>query len=91
MSQTIVLRENTDVSAPPKAIPLTRPKVTAPVFTEQQTVIQDSSLGSEVEWMRNKVGPDSVIRILASGDIGPKEIGKVIKLLEAQKLVLEDD
>lgn len=50
-----------------------------------------SSEPGESEWMRNKVGPDSVIRIMAKGEMGPKEIGKLIKLLEAQKMVLEDD
>jgi hypothetical protein len=28
---------------------------------------------------------------VVSGDLGPKEIGKLIKLLEAQKAVLSDD
>jgi hypothetical protein len=29
--------------------------------------------------------------LIVSGDLGPKEIGKLIKLLEAQKAVLADD
>jgi len=29
--------------------------------------------------------------LIVSGDIGPKEIGKLIKLLDAQREVLSDD
>lgn len=45
----------------------------------------------EVDWFRGSVGPETNVRVLAKGEMGPKEIGKLIKLLEAQKLVLEDD
>lgn len=45
----------------------------------------------EVEWMRNRLGSDTNVRLLVTGDMGPKEIGKLIRLLEAQKLVLEED
>ena len=45
----------------------------------------------EVEWMRNKVGGSTNVRLLVNGEMGPKEIGKLIKILEAQKSVLEDD
>lgn len=53
----------------------------------------ESKLGEpgETEWMRNKVGPKSTVRIMAKGEMGPKEIGKLIRLLEAQKEVLEED
>lgn len=45
----------------------------------------------EAEWMRNLVGRDTKVRLLVTGDMGPKEIGRLIKLLEAQKAVLDDD
>jgi hypothetical protein len=45
----------------------------------------------ETEWMRNRVGRDTKVRLLVTGDMGPKEIGRLIKLLEAQKAVLDDD
>ncbi|HEY0043987.1 MAG TPA: hypothetical protein VGB62_05495 [Allosphingosinicella sp.] len=46
----------------------------------------------ESEWMRNLVGRGTKVRLLVSGgDMGPKEIGRLIKLLEAQKAVLDDD
>ena len=46
---------------------------------------------TEVEWMRNKLGAETFIRILAKGDLSPKEISRLIKILEAQKAVLEDE
>ncbi|WP_420965857.1 hypothetical protein [Bradyrhizobium sp. B120] len=45
----------------------------------------------EIEWMRNKVGRETNVRLLVEVQMGPKEIGKLIKLPEAQKAVLEDD
>ena len=39
-----------------------------------------------------KVGRETNVRLLVEGKkMGPKEIGKLIKLLEAQKEVPEDD
>lgn len=62
-----------------------QPFLNAPIFPLAQEVGQ-----GEVEWIRNKVGQETSVRLLVKGDMGPKEIGKLIKLLEAQKLVLED-
>ena len=45
----------------------------------------------EVEWMRNRLGATTKVRLLTSGEMGPREIGKLIKLLEAQRAVLQDD
>ena len=47
----------------------------------------------EREWLRGALSKDTGIgfRILVTGDLGPKAVGKLIKLLEAQKAVLEDD
>lgn len=45
----------------------------------------------ETEWMRNLVSRDTKVRLLVTGEMGPKEIGRLIKLLEAQKAVLDDD
>lgn len=45
----------------------------------------------EAEWMHNKVGPDTSVRLLVKGDMGPREIKKLIRLLEAQRDVLLDD
>ncbi len=45
----------------------------------------------EAEWMRNPLGRDTAIRLLVTGTMGGREIGKLIKLLEAQKAILDDD
>ncbi len=45
----------------------------------------------EAEWMRNQLGGDTKVRLLVTGDMGPKQIGKLIKLLKAQQAVLSDD
>ncbi len=44
------------------------------------------------EWFRAKVGADKLVTINFKGEggIGPREIEKMIKVLEAQKLALED-
>lgn len=59
-------------------------------FSEEDQAAPTGGLG-EVEWMRNRLGNDVNVRLMVKGDMGPKEIGKLIRLLEAQKLVLEDD
>lgn len=45
----------------------------------------------EREWMRGKLPQDKSYRIMVSGDLGPKDINKLIRLLEAQRDVLTDD
>lgn len=45
----------------------------------------------EVEWMRNPLSTETYVRLLVTGEMGPKEIANLIKLLEAQKSVLEDN
>ncbi|WP_299568017.1 hypothetical protein [uncultured Sulfitobacter sp.] len=44
------------------------------------------------EWFRAKVGSDKLVTInfKGEGEIGPREIEKMIRVLEAQKLALED-
>ncbi|MBX3595889.1 hypothetical protein [Sphingomonas sp.] len=46
---------------------------------------------NETEWMRNPLGRGKAVRVLVTGSMGGKEIGKLIKLLEAQKAILDDD
>lgn len=45
----------------------------------------------EKEWLRGPLSKSTSYRLIVSGDVGPKEIGKLIKVLEAQKLVFEDE
>lgn len=54
-----------------------------------QTVVQPSE--SEREWLRGPLSREVSYRLFVSGDVGPKEIGKLIKLLQAQKDVLDDE
>ncbi|WP_341207573.1 hypothetical protein [uncultured Sphingomonas sp.] len=45
----------------------------------------------EREWLRGPLSRTASYRLIVSGDMGPREIGKLIKLLEAQKAVLDDE
>jgi hypothetical protein len=47
----------------------------------------------EREWLRGSLSRETSYRLNLSGDLGPKEIGKLIKLLKVQQAVLsnEDD
>lgn len=66
-----------------------RPRSVEPVSTVPLSARVE--LG-EVEWARNQLGKGMKVRLLVSGgEMGAKEIGKLIKLLEAQKAVLADD
>ena len=49
------------------------------------------TLDSEREWLRGYLSKETSYRLIVSGDLGPKEIGKLIKLLQAQQSVLSDD
>lgn len=62
-----------------------------PTFHFPQEEESLSPAQGEVEWIRSRLGGDTNVRLLVKGDMGPKEIGKLIRLLEAQKLVLEED
>lgn len=55
----------------------------------QSALKSNPSLGSE--WMRSALSADTVVRISVEGPMGPKEIGKLIKLLEVQRIILEDE
>lgn len=69
------------------AHPSSRPTAAdlAPVF--QQTPVA----ANETEWMKGSLSKTTGFRILISGEIGAKQITRLVKLLEAQKEVLEDD
>ena len=46
---------------------------------------------SEREWLRGLLSRGVGYRLVVSGELGPREIGKLIKLLQAHQAVLEDD
>jgi len=47
-------------------------------------------IGKEREWLRGSLSNDTSYRLIVSGHLGPNELGRLIKLLQAQKAVLED-
>jgi hypothetical protein len=71
---------------PPKSDAASRPSPTVP-----SDPITLPSMYKEREYLRGMLSRDTSYRLLVSGDIGPKELGKMIKLLQAQKAILEDE
>jgi hypothetical protein len=67
-------------------------KAPPPVPPQQATPILQMSAEGFSEWFRAKVGPDKLITINYKGaeEIGPKEIEKMISILQAQKKALEE-
>jgi hypothetical protein len=81
-----IVLQNKGTLAPNAVSPPTLPEtppISAPVVV---TVAK-----GEREWIRGPLSKEVGYRLLVSGELGPREIGKLIKLLEAQKLVLQDD
>jgi hypothetical protein len=75
----VIVESAAPFRAPPPPVPPQAPAVPQP---------QDGFS----EWFRAKVGPDKLITINYKGadEIGPKEIEKMIAILQAQKLALEE-
>lgn len=65
--------------------------ISSPIFPLSNSDAELEPAVGEEEWMRNKVGHETYVRLLVKGNMGAKEIGKLIKILEAQKAVLEDE
>ena len=80
--EELVLEKKATTS--PLQQPLTPPRLPLPVVATQPQQ-------GEKEWLRGPLSKGASYRLIVSGDVGPKEIGKLIKLLEAQKEVLDDD
>lgn len=59
--------------------------------TTSSNTIASPATGEEREYLRGQLSRDTSYRLLVSGDVGPKELGRMIKLLQAQKAILEDD
>jgi hypothetical protein len=58
-----------------------------PTTAASEAVAHDN----EREWLRGFLSKTTAYRLIISGDMGSREIAKLIKLLEAQKAVLDDD
>lgn len=70
----------------------TQPLNTPPPAPRRAPGFGAALAANESEWILNKVGKSTKVRLLVfGGEMGPREIGKLIKLLEAQEAVLEDD
>ena len=80
MSETIV--EERGATERPAA-----PRFALPTAPKEDSAVE----AGEVEWMRNRLARETNVRLLVKGEMGPREIGKLIRLLEAQKAVLEDE
>lgn len=67
-------------------------RTTAPPFFPVEEK-HDAQSADAKEWFRARVGPGKQVIILYEGEeeIDAREIGKLIKVLEAQKLALEDE
>lgn len=66
------------------------PPMAPPPATPQHQTAEPLATG-EIEWLRNKVGKETTVRLLVAGEMGPREITKLITLLEAQRTVLDDE
>ena len=86
--------EGTNTGVPLSELTVVTPKSGAtalPSTTAPSEPIASPSVNKEREYLRGVLSRDTSYRLLVSGDIGPKELGKMIKLLQAQKAILEDD
>lgn len=75
--EDIVLKKNIE----PAVANLAIGRIVPPIRTE----------AGEREYLRGSLSKDVTYRLIIDGELGPKQIGKLIKLLEAQKAVLDDD
>jgi hypothetical protein len=94
--QTWVFVEGSDTGIPMQQVILEgkagQAHPIAPRLVEQKNPAPDTvASDGEREWLRGPLSKEANYRIFVSGNLGPKEIGKLIKLLEAQKAVLSDD
>ncbi len=48
-------------------------------------------LAGEREWLRGPLSRETSYRLLIQGEMGPREIGKLIRLLQAQQAVLSEE
>jgi hypothetical protein len=65
-----------------------KPPLTPPTLAE---VPVERMPTGEREWLRGPLSRETSYRLIVTGDLGPKEIGKLIKLLKAQQAVLSDE
>lgn len=79
------LIEKGAAEAKPHGVAPTLPLKT-PATAGREDIVQ-----GEKEWLRGPLSREVSYRLIVSGDLGPKEIGKLIKVLKAQQSILSDD
>ncbi|OGA57275.1 MAG: hypothetical protein A2710_24470 [Burkholderiales bacterium RIFCSPHIGHO2_01_FULL_64_960] len=84
---SVIERKATDPVVP-KQLP---PSMPLQPITVGTVPLQPAPLVGEQQVASGKFGKSMSYRLLATGEIGAKELGKIIKLLEAYKLALEDE
>ena len=87
MDEAVIMEKAKQEAPPPKAPP-TMPLEAA--AKSVATATADLTVG-ERDWLRGPLSKGVSYRLLVSGEMGPKELGKLIKMLEAQKAILDDD
>lgn len=70
---------------------ITPPHIASGVGHAAATSTAVAEGGGEREWLRGPLSRGTSYRLMVSGDMGPRQLGKLIKLLQAQQAVLEDD
>lgn len=88
-SQVEIKASEVDRADAPPPVPPMVPPTFVPTLPLQQ--VAELPTAGEVEWLRNKVGKETTVRLLVAGEMGPREITKLITLLDAQRAVLEDE
>jgi len=85
--------DNTVVRAPAGNVPFQLPEGTDEPRGSALSVTPAAPApeAEEETWLRGPLSSQTRYKIMVAGKMGPKEIGKLIKLLEAQKDVLSDD
>ncbi|HEY4146647.1 hypothetical protein [Pinirhizobacter sp.] len=58
---------------------------------EMPLVAEPPVVAGERELLRGPLSKDTGYRLLVQGELGSKELGKLIRLLEAQRMVLDDE
>ena len=64
------------------------PQVTPPTLALSETPVRHE----EVEWLRNRVGKNTSVRLLVDGEMGTGELNRLIRIIQAQlEVLIEDD
>jgi len=88
--------EGSDTGIPSSELILEQKNASPPVVPREESeprVLQEKFEEPSVrqEWFRSAVGLQTFVSIRVEGIMGPREIGKLIKLLEVQKDILQED